>query len=97
MGIIVKSEWVTIRCCEIHKKILKSMAKKEKCSIGDLLISRTLGIPLENRKTVGKEKTYQPQKSKTLAEVFQEEDEKIDPEVLRKEDEGFKERLNMQI
>ena len=90
----IKSEWITIRCSKKHGKILKAMAKKERCSVGDLLISRTLGIPLENRKTVGKEKTYQPQKSKTLAEVFQEEDKKIDPEVLKKEDEEFKERLN---
>jgi hypothetical protein len=90
----IKIEHFTIRCYSSHLKILKAIAKKEKCSVGDLLISRTLGIPLENRKTVGKEKTYQPQKSKTLAEVFQEEDKKIDPEVLKKEEEEFKEILN---
>jgi hypothetical protein len=90
----IKSEWITIRCSKKHGKILKAMAKKEKCSIGDLLISRTLGIPLKDRKIGSGEKAYKPQKSKTLAEVFQEEDKKIDPEVLKKEDEEFKERLN---
>jgi hypothetical protein len=89
----IKSKYVALRCYESHIKILKTIAKREGCSLSDLLVSRTLGIPLKDRQSIN----YTPKKSKTLAEVFQEEDRKIDPEVLRKEDGEFKERLNMQI
>ncbi len=46
---IIKDVSLTFKCSKEHRELIKLSAKKEGCSVSDLIISKVLEIPMERQ------------------------------------------------